>query len=234
MSIESRRIIDEGNNNDSMTAYQRNTHFGSAIQYTSSIVVNLRQLQTDLQSQHQHDKDTLNELNQRFQIFIDRIQTLQSQNSKYLLAIAELRRQFTGVSTSDIEQNYSSSRTNFSSIYSTKIDYESDYELFRFQSDIYQRLIEIEQQSKDRRIVKLEEELKQSKSILINTRTSYEQLQKEIENIYADNADLTKQYLALTHEWCSMRKQRKKWDLSMETLKSYVGFYRNLRSNFGL
>lgn len=232
MSIESRRIIDEGNN--SMVVSKLNTNFGAIAQHTSSIVINLRQLQTDLQVQHQHEKDALNELNQRLQIFNDRIQSLQSQNSKYLVAIADLRRQFSGVSTTDIEENYFSSKSNFSSVYSTKIDYELDFELYRLQADIYQRLIEIEQQSKDKRILKLEEELKQSKSTLLNLRTSYDQLQKGVENLYADNGDLVNQYLALTHEWCNMRKQRKKWDLSMETLKSYIGFYRNLRSHFSL
>jgi ABC-type phosphate transport system auxiliary subunit len=173
-------------------------------------------------------------LNQRFQIFIDRIQSLQSQNAKYFAAIADLRRQLTGISTSDIEQNYYSSRTSLSSVFTAKIDYEWDWELYRLQSDIYQRLIGLEQQSKDRRIVKLEEELKQSNLTLNTLRSSYEQLQRGMENIYAENADLARQYLALTHEWCNMRKQRKKWDLSLETLKSHIGFYRNLRSNFAM
>jgi chromosome segregation ATPase len=234
MSYELRSIIDEDNNNDNnaTVAYQRSTHFGATVQSTSSVVINIRQLQTDLQTQHQHDKDALIELNQRFQLFIDRIQSLQSENLKYLTTIADIRRQFSGISSTDVqwEESYFTSKSNLSSVYHAKVDYEWDFELFQLQIEIYRQLIEIEQQSKDKRILMLEDELKQSASMLITLRTSYEALQRNVENLHVESEDLYKQYLILTHDWCNVKKQRKKWDLSIETLKSYIGFYKNLRS----
>jgi len=229
-------MIDGGQHKeiDSISTYQRNTYFGTVVQHTSSIKVDIRQVQTELQTQHQHEKDSLNQLNQRFHLFIDRIQSLQVQNAKYLAAIADIRGQYSGISTTSEEESFLSIRSNFSSISHAKIDYEWDFELFQLQIGIYQQLIELEQQSRDKRILMLEEELKKSASALISLRSSYEQTQQVVENLHGESGDLVQQYLLLTRDWCNMRKQRKKWDLSMETLRSYIGFYKNLRSNLVL
>ena len=234
MSYESRETIEMSNtreNQSMISSYQRNTYFGSTVQQTSAMIIELPKLRIDLEEQRQREKSALHELNQRFQLFVDRIQSLQNQNAKYLIQIAERRGQISGVSTSHVEEGYVSYRSNYSSIASTRIDSEWDFELYQLQIGIYQRLIEIEQQTKDQRIPILENELKQIQSTLISVRSSYEQLQKVVDNLHVENARLLQQYFGLTNEWCSVRKQRKKWDLNMETLRSYVGFYKNLRGN---
>lgn len=231
MSVESRSNHHEGSN--SAVSYQRrDTYFGVVVESTSSVVNNLRKLQTDLQHQHQHDKQSLTELNQRFQVFVERIQVLQSQNSKYRIAIADLRRQYSGVDTIDVkwEENYFSLKSNFSSISDATIDYEYDYEFYQLIILIYQKLIDIDQHSKDNRVLLLEDELKQSTSALISLRGSYGELQREVEHYHAESQDLLKQYLTLSNNWCSMKKQQKKWNLNVASLKSYIAFYKNLLS----
>lgn len=231
MSYESRTNLDEENN--STVSYQhRHTYFGPVVQ-TTSIVKNLRQLQAELHHQHQHDKEALIGLNQRFQSFIDRIQALQTQNIKYLTAIADLRRKYAGTNIYDIqsEENYLSYKSNSTSIGYEKIDFEWDVELYQLQIAIYHKLVDIEQQTKDNRILLLEDELKQSASILLNLRSSYTELQREIDRLHIESEGLLKQYLELTTNWCSMKKQQKKWSLNIETLKSYIGFYKSLRSH---
>ena len=233
MSYESRQTIDVSNERETQafTSYQRNTYFGATVRQTSAVTVDIPKLQIDLQQQHHREKVELNDLNQRFQLFIDRIQSLQNQNAKYLIAIAELRGKFSGINTVQIEEDYVSYRSNYSSIASARIDHEWDLQLYQLQIGIYQRLIEIEQQSKDARIPSLEDELKKLVSSLVSIRSSYEQTQRTVEHLQEENRRLLQQYLVLTNEWCSIRKQRKKWELGMETLRSYVGFYKNIRAN---
>jgi chromosome segregation ATPase len=231
MSFESPSVIDD--DNYSAAVYQLNIHFGSPVQYTSSVVVNIGQLQTDLQAQYQHGRDALTELNQRFHLFVDRIQLLQSQNLKYRTAIDDIRREFSGISSSsDVqwEENYFSLKTNLSTVHHAIVDYQWDFELYQLQIGIYQQLIEIEQQPKNKRISMLEEELKQSAAVLNSLRISYEELQQTVENLHVESENLFQQYLTLTHDWCHAKKQRQKWDLNMDALKSYIVFYTNLRS----
>lgn len=233
MSYESRQTIDVSSERETQafTSYQRNTYFGATVRHTSAVTVDIPKLQIDLQQQHQRQKTELNDLNQRFHLFVDRIQSLQNQNAKYLIAIAEHRGRVSGINTSHIEEDYFSYRSNYSSITSTRIDHEWDLQLYQLQIGIYQRLIEIEQQSRDSRLPSLEDELKKLVSTLLSLRSSYEQSQRTVENLQEENRRLLQQYLALTTEWCSIRRYRKKWELSMETLRSSVGFYKNIRAN---
>jgi len=231
-------MIDEDKNIDKnliMKYDRRDTYFGSTVRYTSSVVINFNQLQTDLQTQHQHEKDELTQLNQRFHRFVDHIQLLQSQNLKYITAIEDLKQEFSGRNSIDVQsdEHYLSIKSNLFTLNIGKVDYEFDFELFQLQIEIYQYLIEIEQQGKDQRILKLEEELKQSESDLITLTTSYAELQRQIENQNIENENLFNQYLKLTHHLCDIKKQRNKSDLNVETLKSYIEFYKNLRSHTG-
>jgi chromosome segregation ATPase len=218
--------------NTSVVTYRRNAHFGSSIQYTSSVFVNIQQLQTDLQTQYQHEKDALNELNQRFHQFIDRVQLLESQNSKYLAEVIALRRQSSGDSGIDIQmhERFLHAKSDLSTSRIAKVDYESDLEWFQLQIGIYQQLIDTEQQWKDKRCLKLEQELKQWASELIALRTSYAELERTAGHQYAERDNVFKQYMTLTYDWCNLKKQRRRWDVSVDTLKNYIAFYKNLRS----
>jgi hypothetical protein len=230
MSSKSRTNIDEGNTSV-VTYHHREAHGEPATHYISSVVINLRQLQNDLHAQHQHDKKALTELNHNFQQFVDHLQLLQSQNSQYRAAIADFQRKFASYSIDgQWDEGYLAIKRDISAIDNAKIDYEWDVELFHLQIAIYKQLIDIEQQWEGKRSFALEEELKQSASVLISLRTSYAELQRKVGSLYGECDDLFKQYLTLTHDWCIVKKQRHKWHLSLETLKSYIVFYKNLHA----
>jgi hypothetical protein len=236
MSFDPHTIIEEENeeDNNSLVSYnRRNVHLGSNVLYKSSVVLNLRQLQTDLQAQHQHEKVALNELNQRFHLFVDRTHLLQAQNSKYLAEIVNYRRQSSGFSSNDFQwtEHHHSQKSDLTTLCNAKVDCESDFDLFQLHIGIYQQLIDVEQHWKDKRYLKLEQELKHSASDLHTLRISCTELERQIESLYAERTDIFNQYLTVTHDWCLVKKQRKKWYLNVETLKSYVGFYKNLRSH---
>jgi chromosome segregation ATPase len=235
MSVHTQTIIEEENeedNNSLVAHHHRDAHLGSNALYTSSVVLNLRQLQTDLQTQHHHEKVALTELNQRFHLFVDRIQYLQSQNAKYLKEIVNIQRHSSGLSSTDAQwgEHHHSQQSELATVCNAKVDCESDFDLFQLHIGIYQQLIDVEQHWKDKRNLKLEQELKHSASDLHTLRTSCAELEREIESLHAERTDVYKQYLAVTHDWCHVKKQRKKWHLNVDTLKSYVIFYKNLRS----
>jgi uncharacterized coiled-coil DUF342 family protein len=230
---KSRVTIDEGNNTV-FTSHHREVHTEPSGHYISSVVINLRQLQTDLRAQHQHDKQALNELNKGFQHFVDRVQQLQAQNSRYQIAIADLRRQYSGVSIdTKWDEGYFALRRDLSAINNARIDYEWDFELCQLQIAIYKQLIGIEQQWEGKRTSMLEDELKQSSSVLHGLRTSYAEMHRKVESLYGECDDLFKQYLTATHDWCIVKKQRDKGRLHMDSLKGYIAFYKNLRSYVG-
>ncbi|CAF0868179.1 unnamed protein product [Adineta ricciae] len=231
MSFDTHTSRDADHN--SVVTYRRNDPLGSAIHYTSSIFVNIQQLQHALVAQHQHEKEALNELNHRLAGFVDRVQLLESQNAKYTTDVAELRRQSSGYSGIDVQWNerYLNMKSDLSSLHFSKADCESDFEWYQLQIGIYQQLIDAEQQWRDKRLMKLDHELKQIGSDLSVLRTSYADLERTAANQYGERDNVFKQYLSLTHDWCNMNKQRKRWNMSIDTLKSYIAFYKRIRSH---
>jgi hypothetical protein len=228
MSFESRRINNEYDN--STVKYEHNPEFGIIVYQISSMVFRIQQLENDLEEQHQYDKDTLNELNQRLYILIDRIQFLQSENLKYIVIIANIRQNISDYNTNQIEEDYSLFWSNILSISNEKIDYDWDYQMFQLHIQIYQNLISIEDnKSKNNQIGLLEKQLDHSKSILINLHTSYEQLQQDINQISIHNQDLLKQYFQLITEWCHLKRKQNKYQLKIEKIKNYITFYQKLR-----
>ncbi|UJR08457.1 hypothetical protein I4U23_012727 [Adineta vaga] len=231
MSFDTHTSRDTDHN--SVATYRRNDHFGPTIQYTSSVFVNVQQLQHDLLSQHQHEKEALNELNQRLGLFVDRVHLLESQNAKYSTDVAELRRQSSGESGIDVHWNerYLNIKSDLSSLHYSKADCDSDYEWYQLQIGIYQQLIDTEQQWRDKRLMKLDHEMKQFASDLTMLRNSYGELERTTGNQYAERDNVLKHYLSLTHDWCNMNKQRKKGNMSLDMLKSYIAFYKKIRSH---
>jgi hypothetical protein len=226
---------DYNKENYSVVKSIRSAHFGSTVKYTSSLVVNLRQLQTELQAQHHHEKNELNELNQRFRVFVDHVQLLESQNSKYLVAVGDARRQRSGDSTFDVSwhDNYLHMMTDLSAVRNGSVDFKSDVEWYQLQIGLYRQLIDVEQGWKDSRHSKLEQELKQLASVLVTLGASYVDLERVVAGHVTERENLIRQYLSLSHDRCNIKKQRNRWDLSMESLKSYIAFYKNLRSYSG-
>jgi hypothetical protein len=199
------------------------------------VIINLRQLQTDLVAQHQHDKAALTELNRHFQSFVDRVQHLQSQNSRYIIAIDDFRRKSADISIIDArwDEGYLSIKRDLLAIENAKVDYEWDFELCHLQIAIYKQLIDIEQQRRGKRSSVLEEELKQSASVLNGLRSSYGELQRKVGSLYVESDDLLKHYLTLSHDWCVIKKQGHKWHLNLDATKNHIAFYKNLRSYIG-
>jgi chromosome segregation ATPase len=234
MSYESPAIIDKCNTS-AVEHNRRDATFGSTVQYTSSIVINLQKLQTDLHAQYEHEKGSLNDLNQRLHSFVNRVQSLQSENAKYLLAIAELRRRHSGLNKYDVqaEEHYFSSRSSAVTLRNHVIDSEWDIALYYLQISIFKQLIGIEEQWDRKRASAFEDELRQSASVLVNIRSAYGELQQTVDNLHIQCDGLIKQYLSLTHDWCTLQKQRKKWEFSIESLKTYILFYQNLHSYSG-
>lgn len=238
MSFEtssSTRIIrteESSANYGSVGAYEQHEGHQLAISaYTSSLVVSIRQLQTEFEAQYQHDKRDLTELNQRFRLLLERIQLLESQSSKYLIQIAELRQaaSFGNIDTQWSER-YLYLQTDLTTISETKVDLEFDYELNQLQIGIYQQLLDLEQQWTSDSRSKLELELKQSSANLANLRSSYTDLEREIAGLYASREDSLRQYMAVTQKWGSLRKEKKKYNSNLTTLKNQVQCYKNLRT----
>ncbi|CAF4796058.1 unnamed protein product [Rotaria sp. Silwood1] len=235
MSYDSRIIIDDNNsmnNNSDVTDHRRDLESQSTVHCPFIPSVNYQQLQIDLRAQREHEKDTLNELNQRLKLFTERVQLLQSDNSKYLTDISNLRQNLSGLSNIDVtwDERHLPLNSSCSTLTNDKINFNSDFEMYQLQSGIYQTLIEIQQDSKDKRIFALEEELKQSASQLTSLRSSYTNLGRDIEDNYNERDNLLKQYLSLTHDFAKLIKQRQQLNLSVETLKRHISFYKNLSS----
>ncbi|CAF0923332.1 unnamed protein product [Rotaria sordida] len=221
---------------DSRVSYNRSGgQFVSTFRCQIFSSINIEKLQVDLQSQHQHEKDALTELNQRFRAFIDRVQQLELQNSRYLTEIENLQRNLSGLGSIDSswDERYHSQNSNLSILCHEKIDFDLDFELYQLQNIIYELLIETGQEKSDRRISSLEEELKQSSSQLNSLRTSCRELEHEIERVHAERESLLKQYFSLTHDWCNIIRQRKHWNVTLDSLKSEIAFYKKIRSYSG-
>ncbi|CAF1082165.1 unnamed protein product [Adineta steineri] len=214
--------VSNKNNNSS------NTNLGSTDQHTSSLFINIQQLQTGIQVQHQHEKESLNELNQRFHHSIDRVRLLESQNLKYRTKLTAIRKQpFDDNDIKSIE-HFSNIKSELSKQYNATIDCKSDFEWSQLQIGIYQKWIDIEQQQKGKQLSELEQELKQVVSNLNILHKSYAELERTAKNQYVERDNLFTQYLTLTHNWCNQKAKRKKYDQSMELLKNNIVFYKNL------
>ncbi|CAF0979880.1 unnamed protein product [Rotaria sordida] len=236
MSSDSRIVImDENKKNENIVAtyHRRDVQFDSAPSYTSSLVVHLRQLQQDFQTQHQHEKHALNELNERLRHFIDRVQHLEAQNAKYITQIVNFRRARSDFSGADIEWNerYLHLQSDLIAASHGSIDFGLEIEMYQLQTAIYQQLIGLEHEWKDERRSKLEQELNQSSLTLNSVRASNSELGREVESLYAARNDTYQKYLRLTQDWSHMKRQSKEWALNMQLLKNQIAFYKNLRSH---
>lgn len=98
------------------------------------------------------------------------------------------------------------------------------------QSEIYKQLIHIVNQSSDEQRLKLQRELDHSSSTLINVRTSYEELQKKIEDLHAEREDTFQQYLKVANNWGHWKKQISELKVSVKVLKNQHVFYKDIRS----
>jgi chromosome segregation ATPase len=228
-------IIDNKTSNTLDAHNSGSIPFGSTVSYTSLLIVNLQQLQTDLQTQHQHEKNALTELNKQFRHFVDHVQLLESQNSKYIVQLADLRRH--APNSSGFDEQYSQVYTHLQSdlmkISKAKVDHEVDLEISQMQVGIYRLLIDTEQQREGEQHSKLEQELIQSSNILNGLRASYADMGQEVGRLHTTRDDMINTYLRLLNDSCSIRKQIKEWELTIHGLKNHILFYKNVHSSSG-
>lgn len=226
--------MDENRRNETTVTYHhRDAQSDIAPSYTSTLFVQLQQLQKDLQVQYQNEKHELTTLNDRFRHFIDRVQKLEAANAKYLAQLANYRGPPPDFGGADIEWNerYLHLQSDLTAINHGMLDFGLEVEMYQLQAAIYQQLIDVEQQYKDDRHIKLEQELNQTSAALNSLRVSNAELGREVENLFTARDDAYKQYLRLTHEWSRLKKQSKEWDLNKQLLKNQIAFYKSLRSH---
>jgi chromosome segregation ATPase len=202
-----------------------------SLYYISTMFVNIQQVKTNLNAQHQHEKHELIQLNERLRFFIDRVQQLELQNAKYVAILANYGQQSSSIFVTEVDERYVHLQADFMAVNYKKIDYEFEFELFQMHSEIYKQLIHVINQSSDEQRLKLQQELDQSSSTLINLRTSYANTQKKIEILHAEREDTLQQYLKVTDNWGHCRKQIAELKISVQAVKNQHVFYKNVRSH---
>ncbi|CAF1024786.1 unnamed protein product [Rotaria sordida] len=184
MASDSPVISDENNMTHSksiITGSSLEEHSNYGFHEISSTTVKIQQLKTDLNAENQHERHALTELNEELRLIVDRAHQLELQNSQYMTKLFNLRQQvfinrITGIQTD--EHNHV--QTNIIKFNYDKVSYESEIELFQLQSKIYEEMLQFETQSIDEQRLKLEQELKQSSSALIDLRKSYTELEQRV------------------------------------------------------
>ncbi|CAF4771230.1 unnamed protein product, partial [Rotaria sp. Silwood2] len=106
------------------------------------------------------------------------------------------------------DEHYQSLHFNCITLNNEKIHFNSDIEMYQLQIELYETLIEIQQDSRDKRIFALEEELKQSTSQITTLRSSNTNLERDIQENYGERDTLLKQCLSSTHQFANLIKQR--------------------------
>ncbi|CAF3726900.1 unnamed protein product [Rotaria sordida] len=162
MASDSPVISDENNMTHSksiITGSSLEEHSNYGFHEISSTTVKIQQLKTDLNAENQHERHALTELNEELRLIVDRAHQLELQNSQYMTKLFNLRQQvfinrITGIQTD--EHNHV--QTN----------------IIKFNYDKF------ETQSIDEQRLKLEQELKQSSSALIDLRKSYTELEQRV------------------------------------------------------
>jgi chromosome segregation ATPase len=130
-----------------------------------------------------------------------------------------------------VDERHAHLQADLTTVNYKKIDYEFEFELFQMHSEIYKQLIHVINQSNDEQRLKLQQELDQSSSTLINLGTSYAISQKKIESLHAEREDTFQQYLKVTDNWGHCKKQVTELKASVQALKNQHVFYKNMRSH---
>ncbi|CAF1119963.1 unnamed protein product [Rotaria sordida] len=202
MSLDSLLIIEgEGiESAGSIAAYSYDNIFlNYAASKASLLTVQLRQSQTDLNTEHHNEKHALIALNERFHLFVEYVQRLEEQHDKYMAQLVSFVRHSYDISTieSKHKKEYVHLNTDLMALNNEKIDDETGYEMFQLQAAIYCQLIELEQYTKDKQCLKLEQELNKTSSILNTLRTSHANLQQEIKTVLALRSETLQQEFKL-------------------------------------
>jgi chromosome segregation ATPase len=205
------------------------------LHFVSSMFANVQQLKTDVNVEYQHDKHDLNQLNKSMNLFVNGVQQLELQNAQYVTKLADFRRHLFHIHSfgSDLDKRYVHMQADLMALKNEKINYEFEYELYQMQIEIHRQLIDITNQSSDKEGLKLQQELDQSSTMLISLRTSYGELQKNIEGLHAEREDTFKQYLKVAKTWGCWKKQTNVLKVNLQALRNQHVFYKELRAKVG-
>ncbi|CAF2853576.1 unnamed protein product [Rotaria sp. Silwood2] len=235
MSLDSLLAI-EGENikgSESVATYSYgNIFLNYAASKTSLLIAQLRQSQADLNAQHHDEKYALTALNERFHLFVEYVQRLESQHAKYMAQLASFIRHSYDISTieSKYKEEYVHLNSNLMALNSEKIDDEIGREMFQLQAAIYLQLIELEQYTKGEQSLKLEEQLNKTSAMLSTLRTSHANLEREIKTLFALRSKTLQEYLILTQKWYNVKKNTSEQKWSTKVLKNQIIFYKNIHS----
>ncbi|CAF1079865.1 unnamed protein product [Rotaria sp. Silwood1] len=162
---------------------------------------------------------------------IDRVEQLESLNAKYVAKLADLRGlSFTVGTIGKQNDEHYRLQSDIMAVNFDKVGYESEIELFQLQIKIYQQMIQAENQSIDEQRLKLERELNQSASALVNLRTSYAELGQQVGTYRATCQDMLQQYLRLAKDWSISKKQINELKIRVQMTKNQIKFSKILRS----
>jgi chromosome segregation ATPase len=230
-------FIDEEHNTKNDNAMVTYHPLGESPNYAlyniSTMFVNIQQIKTNLNAEHQYEKHELIRLNECLCLFIDRVQQLEQQNAKYVAILADFRRKSSNISVfgTEWDERHIHLQADLMTISCKNIGYENHFEVFQMQSEIYKQLIHIINQSSNEQRLKLQQELDHSSSTLINVRTSYEELQKKIEGLHVEREDIFQQYLKVANNWGHWKKEISELKVSVKALKNQHVFYKDIRSH---
>ncbi|CAF1254177.1 unnamed protein product [Rotaria magnacalcarata] len=199
--------------------------------YMSPLLVKMEQMKTNFSTDHQYEKYSLTELNQRFRYMLDHIHRLETERSKYIDKLAELRHKaFIASINGKEKQQLTLLKADVVDINCAKLDCESDVEFFQLQTQMYQQVTQVGQQSIEQERLKLEHEVNQSTSALASLRSSYAAMEHTIETLRTAFRDTIKQYTMVAKNLSVVKKQTKALRFSLQIGKIEIQFSKALYS----
>ncbi|CAF3318205.1 unnamed protein product [Rotaria socialis] len=199
--------------------------------YISPLSVKMEQLKTSFSTDYQHEKYSLTELNQRFRYMLDHIHRLEMERSKYIAKVAELRQKSVMASINGKEkQQLALLKADVTKINYAKFDCESEVELFELQTQMYQQMAQIGQQSIEQERLKFEHEVNQSTSALASLRASYAAMERTVGTLRTTFRDTIKQYTVVAKDLAVVKKQARALQFSLQMGKLEIKFSKALYS----
>ena len=195
--------------------------------YVSPALTKIEELETILTKEHKREECSLKELNKKFRHMIDHVRQLESQNAKYMVKVADLRRQAFITNTTckkscEVKHMHADVlRVNYDTV-----RFEAEVEYFEMESQIYQQVGQFEPRS----VVKLQQELKESAANLAQIRKQYAVLEQQVANERATCRNTMHQYMTLAKDLTVIRKQTKELKFSMQLVKYQTDFSRTIYS----
>lgn len=197
--------------------------------YISPLFAKVEQLKTSYNEDQQHEKVALVELNQRFSPMLVKLYRLETQNSKFMAEIDELRRQefIKSINGKEAFELYRLEgdvrRLNYD-----KVGYESDIERFQLQVEVYHKLDFLQQNATNEKRLKLEQELSQSSTTLAELCKSYATSEQHLESLRKALKDHLRMFMTSTEEWSTLRRKTKELKFDIKMVNVQIQFFKSV------